>query len=130
MKDWEDEDGIVKSGRLGRISKRNPDGRFDFYEVGGRWNGFLQLRQPRQLRRFFGLFPAGYATRVSSAKKSQIDQQALLADPPAALLFRGQWFASQIFAKGEALKTWLEEFSRHFSEIPDDTTLTIVDVHS
>src|SRR5262245_7463536 len=130
MKDWEKEDGIVSDGRLARISTRNPNGRFDFYEVGGRWAGFLQLCQPRHLRRFFGLFPAGQTNRVSKAKKSEIDRQVLLADPPAGLLFRGQWFASPIFEKGDVLNDWRAEFSQHFSEIPEDTTLTVVDVHS
>jgi hypothetical protein len=130
MRDWEGEDGIVKNGQLARISRRNPKGRVDYYCVGGKWDGFLQLRQPRKLRRLFGLLPPGCTSRVSSAKKSEIDQQALLADPPAALLFRGQWFASPIFADGDALDTWKAQFSRRFSQIPDETTLTVVDIHS
>jgi hypothetical protein len=93
----------VKDGRLGRMSKTNLNGKLDYYKVGGRWAGFLQLRQPRPIRRFFGLLPAGHTSHVSSAKKSEIDQQALLADPPAVLVFRGQWFESECFAEGEAV---------------------------
>ena len=130
MRDWEEEDGVVKDGRLARISRRNPKGRVDCYEVGGRWDGFLRLREPRQLRRFFGLLPAGKTSHVSSARKSEIDRETLLAEPPAALLFRGQWFASPIFAEGEALDIWRQEFSQHFAQIPDETMLTVVDVHS
>ena len=108
----------------------NENAKFDWFEIGGRFGAVLPLKQPRQLRRFFGLLSAGSTSRVVSAKKSEVDQQTLLADPPAALLFSGQWSESEIFAKGEAADKWRTEFARLYSEIPDDTTLTIVDCHS
>jgi len=90
MRDWQKEEGFVRDGRLGRISRENPNARLDCYEVGGRWDGFLQLRSPRRLRRFFGLISAGSTCRVSSARKIEVDQHALLTDPPAAFLFLNQ----------------------------------------
>lgn len=130
MNDWQSGVGFVRDGRLGCISTHNPEGRHDWYQVGGQWADTLRLREPRKLRRFFGLLPAGWTSRATTAKKSQIDQQALLADPPAALLFRGQWFASPIFAEGDTEPKWRGEFAQHFTQIPDDTTLTVVDLHS
>ena len=108
----------------------NENAKFDWFEIGGRFGAALPLKQPRQLRRFFGLLPGGTTSRVVSAKKAEVDQQVFLADPPAALLFRGQWSESAIFAKGEEAEKWRTEFVRLFEQIPDDTTLTIVDCHS
>ena len=107
-----------------------PDSRWDFFGIGGRFEGALPLRRPRQLRRFFGLLSAGQTSRVSVAKKSEIDQQVFLADPPTALFFRGELYECPLFAEGEALAKWQAEFRQRFADIPDDTTLQIVDAHS
>ena len=107
-----------------------PESKWDFFGIGGRFEGALPLKQPRKLRRFFGLLPAGEASRVSVAKKSEIDQQTFLADPPAALFFCDQLYESPLFAEGEELAKWQTQFRRLFAEIPDHTTLQIVDAHS
>src|SRR5258705_1924595 len=107
----------------------NENAQFDRFEVGGRFGTALPLKQPRQIRRFFGLLPGGSTSRVVSARKSEVDLQALLAKPPAALLFRGRWSERKMMAEGEAGQKWRAEFARLFAEIPDDTTLTIVDCH-
>src|SRR5262245_9868094 len=59
--------------------------------------------ESRQLRRFFGLLRAGQTSRVSVAKKSEIDQEACLVDPPAALFFRDRLYECPLFAEGAAL---------------------------
>jgi hypothetical protein len=110
-------------------ARTNPKSKFDWFEIGGRFKGMLHLKQAKKTRRFFGLLPGFPVTRVSIAKKDEIDQQRLLSDPPAALLYRRQWSSSPFFAEGEALAKWREEFARLFAEIPDGTTLTIVDCH-
>lgn len=107
-----------------------PDGRWDYFGIGGRYEGALPLLKPRKLRRFFGLLPVGQTRNVSVAKKSEIDQVAFLAEPPAALFFQDQLYECPAFAEGEELMRWQKEFRQRFSEIPDDTTLQIVDAHS
>ncbi|MEO7299557.1 MAG: hypothetical protein ABI042_13390 [Verrucomicrobiota bacterium] len=107
-----------------------PDAAFDYFGIGGLFEGALPLKKPRRLRKFFGLLPAGQTTRVSVAKKSEIDQEKFLAEPPAALFFRDQLYESPLFAEGEILANWQKEFRKRFAEIPDDTTLQIVDAHS
>ncbi len=128
--DYFGDEGFLRDGKLVHISKANRQGHFDWYEVGGQWKGFLRLRQPRQVRRFFGLLSAGETTQATSARKVEIDPQALLADPPMALLFRGKWFESPIFAVGDFAEKWKTEFAQLFAEIPDDVMLTVVDIHS
>lgn len=109
---------------------KKPDSRWDYFGIGGRFEGALPLKQPRQLRRFFGLLPAGQTSRVSVAKKSEIDEVTFLADPPTALFFRDQLYECPLFAKDEELAKWQAEFRQRFAEIPDDTILQIVDAHS
>src|SRR5690349_21404334 len=83
-----------------------PEARWDWITIGGYYKSALPLKQPRQLRRFFGLLPAGQTSRVSVAKKSEIDQQAYLADPPAALFFRDQLFVCPLSADADELANW------------------------
>ena len=107
-----------------------PQAKFDYFGVGGRFEGYFHLKQPRQLRKFFGLFSAGSTTRVSVAKKYEIDQDSLLRDPPAALFFRGELYECPLFAEGDKLSKWKMEFAQQFAQVPDDSTLQIVDAHS
>jgi hypothetical protein len=109
---------------------RQPHAKFDWFGIGGRYAGALPLKQPRMLSKFFGLLPPGESRRVSVAKKSEIDLQVFLAEPPAALFFRGSLYESPLFAQGEALEKWQAEFRDRFAQIPDDITLQIVDAHS
>lgn len=108
----------------------NPNARFDWFEIGGRFGSTLPLKSPRPSRRLFGLLPGASASKVTSARKSEIDQQALLANPPAALLFRGKWLSSPIVLEGKLPETWQSQFASAFHQIPDKTLLTVVDCHS
>jgi len=107
-----------------------PDSKWDYFGVGGCYEGFLVLKQPRSLRKFFGLLPAGETSRVSVATKAEIDQEALLAAPPDAIFFEDHLYECPLFAEGEALDEWRAEFRRRFYDIPPETTLQIVDAHS
>lgn len=42
MEDWKGCIGGVEGKRLFAVTTWNPDGRFDWYEVGGRWNGRIR----------------------------------------------------------------------------------------
>jgi hypothetical protein len=106
------------------------ESRWDFFGIGGRFANALPLKQPRQLRRFFGLLSGGITSRASIAKKYEIDQQAFLVDPPTALFFCDRLYECPLFAQGDALANWQAEFRRRFAEIPEETTLQIVDAHS
>lgn len=107
-----------------------PDSRWDYFGISSREDDALPLKRPRPLRRFFGLVSAGSTTCAWVAKKHEVDQPALLADPPAALFFRDRLYECPILCDGDALANWHAEFRRRFAEIPDDTTLQVVDVHS
>jgi hypothetical protein len=108
----------------------NPEAKFDWYEIGGRWKGFLQLRAPRLQKRLFGFLAPRKESRTNTARKHEIDSDALLADPPAAVLFRGQWHEGPIQLDGPPDVEWASQFRNIYNQIPDDAQLTIVDIHS
>jgi hypothetical protein len=107
----------------------NENAEFDWFQVGGMFKAGLPLKQPRKIKRFFGLFTSS-ASRVIIAKKSVVDLQDLLKTPPHAFLFGGRWSASKLLPDAEEAAKWRGELERRFEEIPDDTTLTVVDCHS
>jgi hypothetical protein len=90
----------------------------------------LPLKEPRPLRRFFGLLPAGPTTCATTARKSEIDEPALLADPPAALFFRNQLHECPLSTDPAQLAAWDARFRTLFAEIPSAAVLRIVDAHS
>jgi hypothetical protein len=129
LPEWEQAEGGVEDGRLFVWTTANPNSRFDWYEVGGRFAGCLQLQappQPSALKRLFGAKPT---SRVNQARKAEIVQAPLLSDPPAALLRDAVWVESPITSDTAELQKWKERFAELFAAIPDDELLTIVDLH-
>ena len=110
--------------------EEKPTARWDYFGIGGRFDGALPLKKPRIVRRLFGLLPGGQTIRASVAKKSEVDCDQFLVDPPVAIFFRGELRECPLFAEKESLKRWQDEFRRLFDQIPEDRTLRIVDAHS
>jgi hypothetical protein len=107
----------------------NNDAKFDWFQVGGMFKAGLPLKQPRKVKHFFGLFTT-HASSVIIAKKSEVDLQDLLKAPPHAFLSGGRWSESKLLPEKEELAIWRSELERRLQELPDDTTLTVVDYHS
>jgi hypothetical protein len=93
----------------------NKDAKFDWFKVGGMFKAGLRFKQPRKTRRFFGLLTSSTSSGII-ARKSEVDPEDLLKFPPHAFLF------------GQA--QWRGELAQRLAEVPDDTTLTVVDCHS
>lgn len=129
LPEWEQAEGGVEDGRLFVWTTANPNTRFDWYEVDGRFAGSLQLQAPPQpgaLKRLFGAKPA---SRVNQARKAEIVATPLLSEPPAALLRGGVWEQCPLTTDTAELQKWKERFTELFAAIPDDELLTIVDLH-
>jgi hypothetical protein len=110
--------------------EEKPEARWDYFGIGGLFEGALPLKTPRTVRRLFGLLSSKQISHATIAKKAEIDCACFLAEPPAALYFRGVLYECPLFAQGDALARWDEEFRRVFASIPEDTTLRIVDAHT
>lgn len=68
--------------------------------------------------------------RVEIDLKSDVDIQALLADPTAALLHRNEWRPVELFPEVKPVVPWEREFESLLEEMPESTLLRAVDCHS
>jgi len=107
----------------------NDEAKFDWFQVGGMFKAGLPLKQPRETKRFFGLFTNSTSSGVV-AKKSEVDLEDLLKAPPHAFLFAGRWSESKPLPDEQEATEWRAELTQRLAEVPDDTTLTVVDCHS
>ena len=108
---------------------KNENAKFDWFTVNGMFLQGIPLKQPRTTKRFFGLFTK-IASRVAVAKKSEIDLLELLKAPPHAFLFDGRWSDAKLLPNDDEAAEWSAELTRRLTEVPDDTTITVVDLHS
>lgn len=130
MPEWSEEEGGVEEGRLYRWSTSNPQSKFDWYELGGRFEGFLRLKQPRQPTGWRKLIGRKPVERVNQALRSDIQEGPLLADPPTAVLRGGVWSECPFTSDAAELERWRQEFGGLFESIPSDALLTVMDIHS
>jgi len=107
-----------------------PDARWDYFGITESPEDFLKLKQPRQLKKFFGLLPAGETSEVAVARKDEIDQNVLLSSPPAALFFDDVLYECPFDCDEAKLAEWNELFREKFKAIPENRTLQMVDAHS
>lgn len=110
--------------------EEKPEGRWDYFGIGGLFEGALPLKQPKKVRRFFGLLPGGTTSKATIAKKSEVDCARFLADPPPGIYFRGKLHMCPFLPDDPAFDRWPEDFRRVFAQIPEDTILRIIDAHS
>ena len=125
-------------------STSNPNSKWDWYEVGGRWPGMLKLKQgvtpiapvnfswgwmrePEEMQKVLSENCADIAFKKDIANLDEIVCFALLKD--GKWYERGQmgWWAIASDEKPDDV--WDAEFKKLVSELPDDTLITIVDCH-
>jgi hypothetical protein len=89
------------------------------------------LAEPRPastLRRLFGGKPT---TRTNQARREEVDDARILADPPAALLIEDRWREAPIaFGANTNIEAWDIEFRNLFAEVTATSLLTVADMHS
>ena len=133
-RDWndnrwrKDDDGVWRE-----YSTYNPDSKWDWYEVGGRWAGTLELKEgvaPIQPINFSWGWKAEDKQKVLTATPKRADK-AYLKD----IANVEELQASGILQDGEWIDT-IEEDGWHFKNIgeylkdlPGDTLVTCVDYH-
>ena len=122
MKEDYDSDMIDKDGNL--LSKYNPKSKWDWYEVGGRWNGGIPMKTSTKLE----------IKSCNECMVSQIDMDKI--SPPYAYVDtngiwneRGEmgWFGISSNDKDE--KSWGDEFKKFINNQKKSTIVTLVDCH-
>ena len=121
-KEFYDPDMIDKDGNL--LSIYNPKSKWDWYEVGGRWDGGIPMKTNIKLE----------IKSCNECKVSQIDMDKI--SPPYAYIDtngnwneRGKmgWFGISTNDKDE--KSWDDEFKKFINNQKKSTIVTLVDCH-
>lgn len=123
MKDWTFQDGGIDREGLYYLSTSNPDGRWDWYEIGGRWDGYVPYSQLNAIR-------AGTLAKATYLKKCL---------PSFVLTPDGEWLEYERFyfssdwkeSQKESLDdvTWLSIVREVLSKWPNHRVVC-VDIHS
>lgn len=131
MKEWAESEGGIHDGKLYFWTTANPEGRWDWYKMGGSYSGYLELKAPRPAGFLERLFKRP-AVRVDQARRYEIREERLLDDPPAALLMAEQWHEAPLLIRPgkEELDSWARRFRELFLPLPQDSLLTVMDTHS
>lgn len=130
MPEWNEVEGEIHQGRVFFWSRENPNGKFDRYQVGGRFAGYLHLREPRPPSFFGRLIGRKPSDRANKALKGEIVTDDLLENPPFAILANGSWVEQGWHEDAPSDEQWRAHFEERFKLIPDDALLTVVDIHS
>ena len=129
LPEWREAEGGVDAGRLFVWSTANPRSKWDWYATGGRFGSFLELREPRMPTGWRSWFRRTPDTHTTRARKREVVLESLLAEPPAAILFAGEWREAPI-SLGRPPPEWSVEFAEVLASVPDDALLNAMDLHS
>lgn len=141
--DWNDNRWEKNNeGEWEEFSTYNPDSKWDWYQVGGRWAGMFQLKEgvkPLEPLSFSWGWTAEKREKMKKENRADIAYKRDIANlseiVPFAILKddewyeRGEcgWWGTVIDDKGEM--TWEEEVKRIIESIEDDELITMVDCH-
>ena len=111
------------------LSTYNPNAKWDWYCVGGRWNGFLVLKERAE---------DGSIIEVNEAYFNEIDWDYMkewnripfcFVDEDGEWYEKGEmgWFA--ITTNEVDKDTWQDTFKEYLSTVEDDCLVTVVDFH-
>lgn len=111
------------------LSTYNPNSKWDWYCVGGRWNGFLVLKERKE---------DGSIIEVNEAYFNEIDWDYMkewnripfcFVDEDGEWYEKGEmgWFA--ITTNEVEEDTWQDTFKEYLSTVEDECLVTVVDFH-
>lgn len=111
------------------LSTYNPNAKWDWYCVGGRWNGFLVLKERKE---------DGSIIEVNEAYFNEIDWDYMkewnripfcFVDEDGEWYEKGEmgWFA--ITTNEVDKDTWQETFKEYLNTVEDECLVTVVDFH-
>lgn len=125
VEEWAGHPGVHEGDRLGYTTTANPDAMYDWLQRGGRFSGYLKLREPRPSgiwRRLRGLGPI---TGVDTALKGEVDLEPMYENPPFAIVLDGVWYDQD----GSEDGVWGAECRALLEPVPDSVVLQVIDAH-
>lgn len=132
-KDW---DGNVcrknADGEWERWSTYNPKSKWDWYQLGGRWSGLIQLKEGAEgIEGESGVF--SNETGIDQARKGDILN--LNEIKVLAVIKDGKWYERGemgwwgIVSNEKPEEQWDQEFKTLINDLTDDTLISIYDCH-
>jgi hypothetical protein len=119
----------------------NPNAKWDWYAIGGRWKGFLPLKQGAMGKlaeqNVYVDSLNGVVAKLGQADiatKEAVDWRKLTY-PPFAWLHEGEWVERGemgwwgMVNDEKEEKAWNKQFKEFIKSLPDNTLLTTVDCH-
>jgi hypothetical protein len=115
---WNNNNWEKKGNKWVEVSTYNPNSKWDWYEVGGRWENCLTLKN---------------GEKTSEATIGEIDWNKTMI--PFAFVINSNWYEKgqmgwwgmSINDKAEA--KWKREFMKAIKDLPENTEITAVDMH-
>jgi len=131
--DWNYNCWRFEDGKINEYSTYNPDSKWDWWVVGGRWRGYFKLKEGKtgELGES-GLGDNDPEYDADIALKGDIDGKI---QPTFAVVKDGEWYEKGnmgwwgIVSNRKEQKDWDKEFERLLKDVSDDTLLTIIDCH-
>ena len=124
---------MVVGDKVDKQLKSFKDKKFDWYEMGGRFDGYFRLKVPKQRGFIASIFGASPIVNVNKARKSEVDIKQVKKGCPVAILVDGQWheipIAYDTNLHNPNVKKWRKKFSSLFDKVKDDELLTAIDFH-
>lgn len=126
-------DEIGKDGEV--YSTYNPQSKWDWHQLGGRWTGFFKLKKGKQgTSGTPGIMTesAPVGTTDSALKKDIVPSSI---KSTFAVLKDGKWYERgemgwwAIVSNEISEKKWQTEFKKLIDKLPDDTLLSVFDLH-
>jgi len=118
----------------GEMSTYNPQSKWDWYILGGRWKGFFKLKKNEK-----GI--VGKSSIFNNKRKNDCDQarkkDIVLKSikPTFAVVKDGKWYERGemgwwAYALNEKeKKEWEKEFKKLIADLPNNTLLSVYDLH-
>ena len=111
------------------LSRYNPDSKWDWYSIGGRWSGFLCTKEKDY---------EGNPIRVNQAQFKDIDWDYMIKNdiiPFSYVTEDGEWCEKGemgwwgMTANEMEQDDWADNFKRYLKLVEDDCLVTVVDFH-
>lgn len=120
-------------------STYNPDSKWDWYQVGGRWTGYFKLKKDRKMPHHIGqpgVFDNEPKHDADVAYVGDIDFEAMAEDiVPFAILHDDVWYEQGsmgwwgVVSDAKDKNEWNKQVLSLLKGLPEDIELTAVDCH-
>lgn len=130
MPEWANCKAEIHAGKLCTWIRENPNSKFDFFKIGGRFTGYLRLRTPRQPSLLGRLIGRKATSQVNRAFKSEVETQAVVENPPYAILVGEAWVERGWSSEAPGDDSWRQQLAQRFAAVEESDMITVVDIHS